>query len=61
MISGGFLCFVSSLPKLSDGMSSDAKFYIAVIGQALSGIACPFITCVPTKISQLWFGDDQVS
>ena len=24
-----------------------------------SGIACPFISCVPTKISQHWFGDDQ--
>jgi len=26
-------------------------------GQALTGVACPFISCVPTKISQHWFGD----
>ncbi len=28
-------------------------------GQALTGVACPFISCVPTKISQHWFGDSQ--
>ena len=56
---GGLLCFVSSMPYLSEAMSSDAQFYLAVIGQALTGIACPFISCVPTKISQHWFCDKQ--
>ena len=44
---------------MSDGLTGDAKFYLALIGQALTGIACPFISCVPTKVSQHWFGDDQ--
>lgn len=56
---GGLMCFLSTFPYLSDGMSSDAKFYLALVGQALTGIACPFISCVPTKISQHWFGDNQ--
>ena len=58
-ISGGLLCCLSTLPHLSDGLSSDSKFYLALIGQALTGIACPFISCVPTKISQHWFADEQ--
>jgi hypothetical protein len=53
------LCFLSSLPYVSDGWSSDAKFYMALVGQAFTGVACPFISCVPTKISQHWFGDEQ--
>ena len=44
---------------MSDGLTSDAKFYLALIGQALTGVACPFISCVPTKISQHWFSDEQ--
>ena len=32
---------------------------MALIGQALTGVACPFIACVPTKISQHWFADEQ--
>ena len=31
------------------------------MGQALTGIGCPFIACVPTKISQHWFADEQRS
>ena len=25
----------------------------------MTGIACPFISCIPTKVSQLWFGEEQ--
>jgi len=53
------MCCLSTLPHLSDGLSSDTKFYLALIGQALTGVACPFISCVPTKISQHWFSDEQ--
>ncbi|XP_040578384.1 solute carrier family 49 member A3 [Lepeophtheirus salmonis] len=56
---GGLLCFCSSLPYLSDIFTSDEKFYLALVGQILTGIACPFISCVPTKISQHWFGDNE--
>ena len=53
------MCCLSSLPHLSDSLSSDLKFKLALIGQALTGVACPFISCVPTKISQHWFSDEQ--
>ena len=32
---------------------------MAVIGQGATGLACPFISGVPTKISQHWFPDSQ--
>lgn len=56
---GGLMCCLSTLPSLSDGMTSEAKFWLALIGQAMTGVACPFISCVPTKISQHWFNDEQ--
>ena len=34
---------------------------MALIGQALTGIAFPFIYCQSTKISQNWFHDEQRS
>ena len=27
--------------------------------QAMTGVACPFISCIPTKVSQQWFGEEQ--
>ena len=57
--SGGLLCFLSSLPPLSYDLTPDTRFQLALIGQALTGVACPFIACVPTKISQHWFADEQ--
>ena len=59
IVPGGLLCCLSTLPHLSEGLSSDSKFNLALVGQALTGIACPFISCVPTKISQHWFNDEQ--
>merc|ERR1711971_500877 len=56
---GGLLCCLSTLPHLSEGLSSESQFNLALVGQALTGIACPFISCVPTKISQHWFNDEQ--
>ena len=53
------MCFFSSLPGVADDLDSDTKYYMALVGQALTGVACPFISCVPTKISQHWFGDTQ--
>ena len=56
---GESLCLLSSVPWVDQGyMSSDAKYYLALIGQALTGMAAPFITCLPTKISQHWFGNN---
>ena len=59
IIPGGLLCCLSTLPHLSEDLSSDSMFNLALVGQALTGIACPFISCVPTKISQHWFNDEQ--
>ena len=56
---GGLMCFVSTLPGLSDYMSDFSKYYLVIVGQALMGISTPFLTCLPTKISQHWFCDNQ--
>ena len=56
---GGFMCFVSTLPGLSNYMSDFSKYYLVIVGQALMGISTPFLTCLPTKVSQHWFGDNQ--
>ena len=56
---GECLCLMSSIPWVDpDYISSDAKYYLALVGQALTGMAAPFITCLPTKISQHWFGNN---
>ena len=55
-IIGEVLCLLSSLPGLEAHTSSDARYYMVLIGQAFTGAAAPFITCLPTKVSQHWFG-----
>ena len=37
IIPGGLLCCLSTLPHLSEGLSSDSKFNLALVGQALTG------------------------
>jgi len=54
---GGLICCISTLPHLSNEFSSDTKYWLAFIGQALTGIGVPFISCVPTIISQNWFNE----
>ena len=39
----------------------NGKYFLALFGQAFSGIAIPFTNCVPTRISQQWFNDEQRS
>ena len=58
-ILGGLMCCLSTLPTLSDVLVPEVKFWLALIGQAMAGIAKPFISCVSTKISQQWFSDEQ--
>lgn len=55
------MCFLSSLTPLSAHLSSTSKYILVLAGQALTGIASPFIASVPTKISQHWFADQQRS
>ena len=33
--------------------------FFCPLGQALTGMGCPFISCVPTKVSQNWFGESE--
>ena len=56
---GGLLCCLSTFPKISDHIPKFYQYWMAVIGQGITGVACPFISGVPTKISQHWFPDRQ--
>ena len=32
-VTGGLMCFLSSLYGISDGLTNDSKFYLALLGQ----------------------------
>ena len=57
---GGGLCCMSSFPYIWDSSGTpkgDARFYMALFGQAITGVACPFVSSVPTKVmNKNWFG-----
>ena len=45
---------MSSFPYVWDANGApkgDARFYLALFGQAITGIACPFVSSVPTKVN----------
>jgi len=46
---GGFLCCVGTFPGLSVYIPIHVQYWMALLGQAATGVACPFISCVPTK------------
>jgi len=56
---GGLLCCLSTFPWISTFFDKYHQYWLAVIGQGITGVACPFISGVPTKISQHWFPDRQ--
>ena len=56
---GGLLCCLSTFPGIADNVPKYYQYWMAVIGQGATGLACPFISGVPTKISQHWFPDSQ--
>ena len=50
---------MSSFPYVwdADGVpKGDARFYLALFGQAITGIACPFVSSVPTKVLTRFLG-----
>ena len=52
---GGALCCLATLPDLLPGLTNQAwdrntAYTLTLAGQALTGIGCPFISCVPTKV-----------
>ena len=49
-LTGGLLCCLSSLSVITDSTPSSAWYWMALLGQALSGFGSPFISCVPTKV-----------
>ena len=56
---GGLLCCLSTFPGLNHQIPKYYQYWMAVIGQGITGVACPFISGVPTKVSQHWFPDSQ--
>ena len=52
---GGLMCFVSSAPKF--WMSYSSKYYLALVGQALMGIATSFLDPVMLRINQFCFDE----
>ena len=55
-ISGGGLCCLSSFYYIWDeeGVPKGVvRFYLALFGQALTGIANPFIMSIPTKVRNI--------
>ena len=56
---GGLLCCISTFPGLNQQIPKYYQYWMAVIGQGITGVACPFISGVPTKVSQHWFPDSQ--
>eukprot|EP00090_Calanus_glacialis_P012651 TRINITY_DN21256_c0_g1_i4.p1 TRINITY_DN21256_c0_g1~~TRINITY_DN21256_c0_g1_i4.p1 ORF type:complete len:512 (-),score=133.86 TRINITY_DN21256_c0_g1_i4:86-1621(-) len=59
---GGSFCCLATLPGVWGGeawWSTSFAFKLTVVGQALTGMGCPFISCVPTKVSQNWFGEKE--
>ena len=50
---GGSICCLATLPGLwseEQWWGRRFAFNLTVIGQALTGMGCPFISCVPTKV-----------
>ena len=54
---GGLMCFVSSAPKF--WMSYFSKYYLALVGQVLMGIATSFLDPLMLRINQLCFDENQ--
>ena len=49
------LCCLATVSGVWSGdswWSTHTAFVLTVLGQALTGMGCPFISCVPTKVSQ---------
>ena len=34
-------------------------YWLTLCGQALTGIGAPFVACLPTKISHIWFNENE--
>ena len=47
---GGLIRFVSTLPGLSDRLSLDSQYYMAIVAQAINGMGIPIAVSVTTKV-----------
>ena len=60
---GSLMCCLSTFPGLMNEENSVPPvvwYWMTLVGQALTGMASPFLACVPTKVSQGWFDEKQV-
>jgi hypothetical protein len=44
---------------LRDLTEPDVWYWLTLSGQAITGIAAPFVSCLPTKISHQWFAESE--
>ena len=61
---GSLFCCVSTLPGLmteENDVPPSVGYWMTLFGQALTGMASPFLACIPTKVSQGWFDEKQVN
>ena len=49
-VTGGLLCCLSSLSLVTEFTPPPTWYWLAVVGQGLSGLGSPFMSCVPTKV-----------
>ena len=60
---GSLFCCVSTFPGVmteENNVDPIVWYWMTLIGQALTGMASPFLACIPTKVSQGWFNEKQV-
>ena len=53
------MCCLSSFPHLDQLMDNETQFYLALLGQIVTGVGGPLATCLATRISQSWFGESE--
>jgi FLVCR family MFS transporter 7 len=56
---GGLIRAISSFPGIGEHINLNAQFWMAFVGQSLTGMGNPMAVSVPTKVSQHWFKESQ--
>ena len=59
LFAGCTMCALSSFPYLDEYMEKDTQFYLAFFGQLVNSVGHSLSDCLPTKVSQAWFGDSE--
>jgi MFS family permease len=56
---GALLVCLSTLPGFREAVPQASWYWMALAGQAITGVASPFVASVPAKVSQHWFPENQ--